>query len=35
MRCIWQVIEEERRLHNWVVSLGQDSADERVALCAR
>jgi CRP/FNR family transcriptional regulator len=31
-RCIWQVIEEERRLHNWVVSLGQGSADERVAL---
>lgn len=31
-RCIWQVIEEERRLHNWVVGLGQGSADERVAL---
>jgi len=31
-RCIWQVIEEERRLHNWVVGLGQGSADERVAM---
>jgi CRP-like cAMP-binding protein len=31
-RCIWQVIEEERRLHNWVVSLGQGTADERVAM---
>jgi CRP-like cAMP-binding protein len=31
-RCIWQVIEEERRLHNWVVGLGQGSADERVAV---
>jgi CRP-like cAMP-binding protein len=31
-RCMWQVIEEERRLHNWVVGLGQGSADERVAM---
>lgn len=31
-RCMWQVIEEERRLHNWVVSLGQGSADERIAM---
>jgi CRP-like cAMP-binding protein len=31
-RCIWQVIEEERRLHTWVVGLGQGSAEERVAL---
>jgi CRP-like cAMP-binding protein len=31
-RCIWQVIEEERRLHNWVVSLGQGSAEERMAM---
>ena len=31
-RCMWQVIEEERRLHNWVVSLGQGSADERLAM---
>jgi CRP/FNR family transcriptional regulator len=30
-RCIWQVIEEERRLHNWVVGLGQGSAEERLA----
>ena len=32
MRCTWQVIEEERRLHSWVVGLGQGSADERLAL---
>jgi CRP/FNR family transcriptional regulator, anaerobic regulatory protein len=31
-RCIWQVMEEERRLHSWVVGLGQGSADERLAL---
>jgi CRP/FNR family transcriptional regulator, anaerobic regulatory protein len=31
-RCIWQVIEEERRLHNWVVGLGQGSAEERLAM---
>jgi CRP-like cAMP-binding protein len=31
MRCTWQVVEEERRLHNWVVGLGQGSADERLA----
>jgi CRP/FNR family transcriptional regulator, anaerobic regulatory protein len=32
MRCIWQIVEEERRLHSWVVGLGQGSAEERVAL---
>jgi CRP-like cAMP-binding protein len=31
-RCIWQVIEEERRLHSWVASLGLGNADERLAL---
>jgi CRP/FNR family transcriptional regulator, anaerobic regulatory protein len=31
-RCTWQVMEEERRLHNWVVGLGQGSAEERLAL---
>lgn len=31
-RCIWQVIEEERRLHNWIVSLGRGSAEERLAF---
>lgn len=30
--CTWQVMEEERRLHSWVVGLGQGSADERMAL---
>ena len=29
-RCMWQVIEEERRLHNWVFGLGQGSAEERL-----
>lgn len=31
-RCIWQVIEEERRLHNWIVSLGRGTAEERLAF---
>jgi CRP-like cAMP-binding protein len=31
-RCTWQILEEERRLHNWVVGLGQGSAEERLAL---
>ncbi|MGX7704755.1 Crp/Fnr family transcriptional regulator [Methylobacterium sp. Gmos1] len=31
-RCMWQVIEEERRLHNWIVGLGRGSADERLAM---
>jgi CRP/FNR family transcriptional regulator len=31
-RCIWQVMEEERRLHNWIVGLGQGGADERMAM---
>jgi CRP/FNR family transcriptional regulator len=31
-RCIWQVVEEERRLHSWVFGLGQGSAEERLAL---
>lgn len=32
MRCTWQIVEEERRLHSWVVSLGRGSAEERLAL---
>jgi CRP/FNR family transcriptional regulator, anaerobic regulatory protein len=32
MRCVWQVVEEERRLHSWVAALGQGSAEERLAL---
>jgi CRP/FNR family transcriptional regulator len=31
-RCMWQVVEEERRLHSWVFSLGQASAEERLAM---
>ena len=31
-RCTWQILEEERRLHSWVVGLGQGTAEERVAL---
>jgi CRP-like cAMP-binding protein len=31
-RCIWQVMEEERRLHSWVFGLGQGTAEERLAL---
>ncbi len=30
-RCIWQVVEEERRLHASVFALGQGSAEERLA----
>jgi CRP/FNR family transcriptional regulator, anaerobic regulatory protein len=32
MRCTWQVVEEERRLHSWVFSLGQGTAEERMAF---
>lgn len=32
VRLTWQVIEEERRLHNWVVGLGRGNAEERMAL---
>jgi CRP/FNR family transcriptional regulator, anaerobic regulatory protein len=32
MRLTWQVVEEERRLHSWVVGLGRGSAEERLAL---
>ena len=31
-RCMWQLVEEERRLHGWVFGLGQGSAEERLAL---
>jgi CRP/FNR family transcriptional regulator len=31
-RLTWQVVEEERRLHSWIVSLGRGSAEERLAL---
>ena len=31
-RCLWQVMEEERRLHSWVTGLGQGTAEERLAL---
>lgn len=31
-RCMWQVVEEERRLHGWVFALGQGSAEERLAM---
>jgi len=31
-RCTWQIMEEERRLHSWLVGMGRGSAEERVAL---
>src|SRR3569833_2247607 len=31
-RCLWQLVEEERRLHGWVFGLGQGSAEERLAM---
>jgi CRP-like cAMP-binding protein len=30
-RTTWQAMEDERRLHNWVVGLGQGDAEERMA----
>ena len=32
LRCTWQILEEERRLHSWVTSLGQGDAEERLAM---
>lgn len=32
LRCTWQMLEEERRLHSWVTGLGQGSAEERLAM---
>jgi CRP/FNR family transcriptional regulator len=32
VRCTWQILEEERRLHSWVTGLGVGSAEERLAL---
>jgi len=32
LRCAWQLVEEERRLHSWIVSLGRGSAEERLAM---
>lgn len=32
LRCTWQIVEEERRLHSWVTSLGQGDAEERLAM---
>ena len=32
VRLTWQLIEDERRLHNWVVGLGRGNAEERMAL---
>ena len=31
LRYMWQLAEDERRLHNWVVALGRGSAIERIA----
>lgn len=30
-RLMWQLAEDERRLHNWVIALGRGSAAERIA----
>src|SRR4051812_37334628 len=40
VRIMFQLAEDERRLHNWVAALGKGSADERIAtlsldLCGR
>ena len=31
LRCTWQLVEEERRLHSWVVGLGRGAVSERLA----
>jgi CRP-like cAMP-binding protein len=31
LRVMFQLAEDERRLHNWVTALGKGSADERIA----
>jgi CRP/FNR family transcriptional regulator, anaerobic regulatory protein len=31
-RCTWQILEEESRLHSWIVGLGQGTAEERLAM---
>jgi CRP-like cAMP-binding protein len=31
VRIMFQLAEDERRLHNWVAALGKGSADERIA----
>jgi CRP/FNR family transcriptional regulator, anaerobic regulatory protein len=31
LRFMWQLAEDERRIHNWVVALGRGSAVERIA----
>lgn len=30
-RCVWQIVEEERRLHVWVFALARAQAEERLA----
>ncbi|MDT9599378.1 Crp/Fnr family transcriptional regulator [Sphingosinicella rhizophila] len=32
IRLWWQTLEDERRLHNWLVALGRGCAEERLAL---
>ena len=31
LRLMWQLAEDERRLHNWVIALGRGNAVERIA----
>lgn len=31
LRFLWQLAEDERRLHNWIIALGRGSAIQRVA----
>jgi len=32
LRLMWQLAEDERRLHNWVIALGRGSAVQRLAM---
>ena len=31
LRFLWQLAEDERRLHNWIIALGRGSAIQRIA----
>ena len=32
LRLTWQILEDERRLHNWMIGIGRGSAEEKLAL---
>ena len=32
LRLAWQLVEDDRRIHNWLIAIGRGSAEERAAL---